>query len=62
MKVTTNTTELNEARRIMLDLILSTHNRDCLTCVRNGNCELQSLADKFGVTEIEYEGEKSNQQ
>lgn len=58
MKVTTNTTELNEARRIMLDLILSTHNRDCLTCVRNGNCELQSLADKFGVTEIEYEGEK----
>ena len=59
MKVTTNTTELNEARRIMLDLILSTHNRDCLTCVRNGNCELQSLADKFGVTEIEYEGEKN---
>ena len=54
MKVTTNTTELNEARRIMLDLILSTHNRDCLTWVINGKCELQSLEDKFGETDIEY--------
>lgn len=58
MKVRTDTTELNDARRVMLDLILSTHNRDCLTCVRNGNCELQTLAEKFGVTHIEYEGEK----
>lgn len=58
MIVRTDTPELNESRRIMLDLILSTHNRDCLTCVRNGNCELQTLAEKFGVTNIEYEGEK----
>ena len=58
MKVTTDTPELNDARKIMLDLILSTHNRDCLTCVRNGNCELQTLANKFGVTGIEYEGQK----
>lgn len=58
MKVKTDTPELNESRRIMLDLILSTHNRDCLTCVRNGNCELQSLSEKFGVTNIEYEGQK----
>ncbi len=58
MIVKTDTPELNESRRIMLDLILSTHNRDCLTCVRNGNCELQELAEKFGVTNIEYEGQK----
>jgi len=58
MKVKTDTPELNESRRVMLDLILSTHNRDCLTCVRNGNCELQTLAEKFGVTNIEYEGQK----
>ena len=58
MKVKTNTVELNEARKIILDLILSAHNRDCLTCVRNGNCELQTLADQFGVTEIQYEGQK----
>ena len=58
MKVRTDTPELNESRRIMLDLILSTHNRDCLTCIRNGNCELQTLAEKFGITNIEYEGQK----
>lgn len=58
MKIITDTPELHEARKTILDLILSAHNRDCLTCVRNGNCELQTLADQFGVTEIEYEGEK----
>lgn len=59
MNVKTDTPELNESRRIILDLVLSTHNRDCLTCVRNGNCELQTLAEKFGVTKVEYEGEKA---
>ncbi len=58
MKVKTNTPEINDSRKIILDLILSSHNRDCLTCVRNGNCELQTLAEKFGVTDIEYAGEK----
>ena len=58
MIVRTNTDKVNESRRIVLDLILSTHNRDCLTCVRNGNCELQELCKKFGITEVEYEGEK----
>ena len=58
MVVKTNTDEVESSRRIMLDLILSTHNRDCLTCVRNGNCELQALARKYGVTNIEYEGQK----
>ena len=58
MIVRTNTPEINEARRVVLDLILSTHNRECLTCVRNGNCELQTLAKQFGMQEIEFEGEK----
>ena len=58
MVVKTNTPAINEARRVVLDLILSTHNRDCLTCVRNGNCELQDLAKQFGIQEIEFEGEK----
>jgi len=58
MVVRTNTPEINEARKVILDLILSSHNRDCLTCVRNGNCELQVLAQKFGITDIEFEGEK----
>ncbi len=58
MVIKTNTPEINEARRVILDLILSSHNRTCLTCVRNGNCELQLLAEKFGITDIEYPGEE----
>ncbi|MBR6505018.1 MAG: [Clostridia bacterium] len=58
MVVRTNTPEINDSRRIILDLILSSHNRECLTCVRNHNCELQTLAEKFGMTELEFEGEK----
>ena len=58
MKIKTNTPEINEARRVILDLILSSHNRACLTCVRNGNCELQALAEKFGMGEIEYPGKE----
>ena len=58
MVIKTNTPKINDSRKITLDLILSAHNRDCLTCVRNGNCELQTLADKFGITDIEFDGEK----
>ena len=58
MVVRTNTPGIEEARRVILDLILSSHNRTCLTCVRSGNCELQTLAEKFGMTEIEYEGQE----
>lgn len=59
MVVKTNTKQLMEARRVILDLILSNHNRDCLTCVRNGNCELQKLSNQFNVQNIAYDGEKS---
>jgi len=58
MKVTTNKPEIEETRKIMLDLLLSAHDKKCLTCVRAGNCELQELAEKFGITEIEYPGEE----
>ena len=58
MVIKTDSPEINEARKVILDLIVSSHNRDCLTCVRNGNCELQVLAEKFGITDIEYKGEK----
>ncbi len=59
MVVHTNTQNVSEARRVILDLILSNHHRDCLTCTRNGNCELQQLAKKFNVLDIEFEGEIS---
>lgn len=57
MEVLTNSIDVIEARRTILDLILSNHHRDCLTCVRNGHCELSDLARKFNVQHIEYEGE-----
>lgn len=59
MIVRTHTLEVIEARRTVLDLILSNHNKDCLTCIRSGNCELQNLAIKYNVQKIEYEGEKT---
>ena len=59
MVVRTHSPAVLEARRVVLDLILSNHHKDCLTCVRSGNCELQNLAIKFNVQNIEYEGEQS---
>jgi len=58
MIVKTNTPNVIETRRIMLDLILSNHERECLTCVRHGNCELQRLAEQFGLMDIEYKGDR----
>ena len=59
MVVHTHSAGVMQARKMVLDLILSNHHKDCLTCVRSGNCELQKLAIQYNVKEIEYEGEKS---
>ena len=57
MVVHTHTPNVLEARRTVLDLIISNHAKDCLTCTRSGNCELQTLATKFNVLHVEYPGE-----
>ena len=59
MVVHTHTPNVLEARRVILDLIISNHHKDCLTCTRSGNCELQVLATKFNVLNVEYPGEMS---
>ncbi|HHV61931.1 MAG TPA: 2Fe-2S iron-sulfur cluster binding domain-containing protein [Firmicutes bacterium] len=59
MVVRTNTPAVREARRTVLELILSNHPFECLTCVRNGNCELQALANRFGIRDVEYMGERA---
>ena len=51
MVVKTHSPEILQARKIILDLILSNHHKDCLICSRNGNCELQDLCVKFNVQE-----------
>lgn len=59
MVVHTHTPNVLEARHVILDLIISNHTKDCLTCTRSGNCELQSLAVKFNVLNVEFTGEMS---
>ena len=62
MVIKTHTPEIIEARHVMLDLIISNHDKDCLTCSRMGNCELQALAVKFGIQNIEYKGKRNKQE
>ncbi len=57
MIVHTHTPSVLEARHVILDLIISNHAKDCLTCTRSGNCELQKLAVKFNVLSVEFPGE-----
>ena len=57
MVVHTHTQNVLEARHVILDLIISNHAKDCLTCTRSGNCELQMLATKFNVLNVEFPGE-----
>jgi len=59
MVVHTNTKRVREARRAVLELIISNHPFECLTCVRSGSCELQDLAEAMGIREIRFEGEKA---
>ena len=59
MVVHTHTPNVLEARHVILDLIISNHAKDCLTCTRSGNCELQTLAVKFNVLNVEFEGERT---
>jgi len=54
MKITTHDGELYSVRKSVLDLILSAHPNECLTCMRNRNCELQQLAEEFGIREHTY--------
>ena len=56
MVVKTNTPAVRAARKSVLELILSNHKRECLSCVRSQNCELQKLAKELGADESRFEG------
>ena len=60
MKVQTHSMRVLNARRIVVELLLSDHPADCLVCAKSGHCELQTLAQKLGVREIAYQGEQSH--
>jgi NADP-reducing hydrogenase subunit HndD len=57
MVVKTNTIRVLDARKTVLELLLSDHPKDCLTCAKSGKCDLQDLAEKFGVREIRVTGD-----
>ena len=56
VEVWTNSQRALNARRTVLELLLSDHPKDCLTCPKNQDCELQQLAAEFGIREIEFKG------
>ena len=59
MKVCTNSIRVLNSRKTVLELMLSDHPKDCLTCQKSGECELQDLAISFGIREIKYQGKES---
>ncbi|NLM21582.1 MAG: 4Fe-4S dicluster domain-containing protein [Peptococcaceae bacterium] len=54
MVVNTNTKELRKIRKMILELILASHESACPTCVKGGDCQLQTLARRMGVTHIRF--------
>lgn len=57
MEIRTNSPKVIESRKKTLELILSTHDKKCLSCVRNGNCELQKLCKDYGIDDVsKYDG------
>lgn len=59
MVVKTNTIRVLQARKTVLELLLSDHPKDCLSCAKSGECELQDLAERFGLREVRFSGEMS---
>lgn len=59
IEVLTHSPKVKAARKATLELILSNHDRKCLTCVRNKNCELQTLSEELGITDIAFEGARN---
>ena len=58
MIVKTNTETIREARKVTLELLLSNHDNNCITCSRSTNCELQNLTRKLEIKDIEFKGER----
>ena len=59
MVIKTNTPKLHQHRKMILELLLAAHCRDCTVCEKNGKCRLQLLAGRFGLTEIRFPNTKT---
>lgn len=58
MVIYTNTAKLKRYRKMIIELLLAAHCRDCTTCIKSGDCNLQSLAHRFGVTKVRFQNYK----
>ncbi|MBQ5349310.1 MAG: (2Fe-2S)-binding protein, partial [Phascolarctobacterium sp.] len=56
MVVNTNTNKVREARKMVVELLLANHPKDCLSCQKSGDCELQKIAADLGMRKIRFEG------
>ena len=54
MEIRTNTPRLRKYRKMILELLLANHCRDCTTCEKNGKCKLQELAQRFGIKQVRF--------
>ncbi|MAT58720.1 MAG: ferredoxin [Ignavibacteriae bacterium] len=60
MKVDTNSPRVRRSRKTIVELLIENHPQDCLVCVRNKNCELQDLSERYSVREHRFSGEKKD--
>lgn len=61
MVIYTNTTRIKRYRKLIVELLLASHCRDCTTCVRNGDCSLQELSKRLHVTDVRFENTRQRQ-
>lgn len=54
MEIKTNTPKLQKHRKMIIELLLANHDRDCTTCEKNGRCKLQELAIRFGIKNVRF--------
>ena len=59
MSVITNSEKIRNSRKLNLELVLSNHNKTCLSCNRSTTCELQKLCQEYGVDESHFDGQKT---
>ena len=62
MEIHTNTPRLRKYRKMILELLLSNHCRDCTTCEKNGKCKLQELAQRFGIKQVRFNNTSEDSQ
>jgi iron-only hydrogenase group A len=60
MRVRTASPRVREARRTVVELLVSEHDGECLTCDRNSDCELRALASEVGVRDVRYQGQRAD--